>query len=74
MRHRDRAQFGRMDKLLVATAGTLQAPTIGLQQLDQFATLLRVYYTHRPMSWPMTALRLSEESNVCPKVADCRPL
>lgn len=31
---------------MVAAAGTLQAPTIGLQQLDQLATLHRVYYTH----------------------------
>ena len=72
MRHRDRAQLGRMDKLMVATAGTLQAPTVGSQQLDKFATFHSVYYTHRPMPWPMAALRLSDQSNECLKVADRR--
>ncbi len=58
---------------MVATAGTLQAPAIGLQQLDQFATLHRVYSTHQPMPWPMAALRLSDQSNECLEVAASRP-
>ena len=53
---------------MVAAAGTLQAPTIGLQQLDQLATLHRVYYTHGQMLWPMAVLRLSEQSNECLKL------
>jgi len=35
-----------MHELMVAAAGALQLPAIGLQQLDQRTTLHRVYYTH----------------------------
>lgn len=55
---------------MVAAAGSLEMPTIGLQQLDQLATLHRVYCTHQPMFMPMAALRLSVRSNECRKVAE----
>ena len=53
---------------MVAAAGTLQVPTVALQQLDQLATLHRVYYTHRSIFKPMTALRLSNQSSGCLKL------
>ena len=46
MWHRDRARLGRVHELMVAAAGALQMPAIGLEQLDQVMTLHRVYYTH----------------------------
>jgi hypothetical protein len=36
-----------MHELVVAAASSLKLPAIRLQELDQLATLHRVYYTHR---------------------------
>jgi hypothetical protein len=72
MWHGDRTHLGWVDKLMVAAAGTLQAPTIGLQQLDQFATLHDVYYTHHRILRPMSALRQADQGNECLKLADTR--
>ena len=46
MRHRAGARLRRMDELMMAAAGSLKMPAIRLQELDQLATLHRVYYTH----------------------------
>jgi hypothetical protein len=45
MRNRNGARLRRMHELVVAAASSL--PAIRLQELDQLATLHRVYYTHR---------------------------
>jgi hypothetical protein len=42
----DRAGPDRMHKLMVATAGTLELPTVGPQQLDQLAALHLAYFSH----------------------------
>jgi hypothetical protein len=47
MRHRYGARLRRMRELVVAAASSLKLPAIRLQELDQLATLHRVYYTHQ---------------------------
>ena len=47
MRHCYGARLRRMHELVVAAASSLKLPAIRLQELDQLATLHRVYYTHR---------------------------
>ena len=47
MRHCDGAWLGRVHELMVAAASSLKLPAVRLQELDQLATLHRVYYTHR---------------------------
>ena len=47
MRNRNGARLRRMHELVVAAASSLKLPAIRLQELDQLATLHRVYYTHR---------------------------
>ena len=47
MRYRNGARFRRMHELMMAAASSLKLPAIRLQELDQLATLHRVYYTHR---------------------------
>jgi hypothetical protein len=46
MRHCYGARLRRMHELVVAAASSLKLPAIRLQELDQLATLHRVYYTH----------------------------
>jgi hypothetical protein len=48
MRHCYGAWLRRMHVLVVAAASSLKLPAIRLQELDQLATLHRVYYTHQP--------------------------
>src|ERR1700722_17091243 len=50
MRNRNSARLRRMHELVVAAASSLKLPAIRLQELDQLATLHRVYYTHREMA------------------------
>jgi len=48
---------------MLAAAGALKLPAIGLQQLDQRKTLHRVYYTHRLAIEPRTTLRSCQKPN-----------
>ena len=52
MRNRNSARLRRMHELVVAAASSLKLPAIRLQELDQLATLHRVYYTHRAVAMP----------------------
>jgi len=50
MRHRYIARLGWTHELVVAAASSvssLELPAIRCKSFDQFATLHRVYYTHR---------------------------
>ena len=47
MRHRYIARLGWTHELVVAAGSSLELPAIRLQEFDQFATLHRVYYSHR---------------------------
>src|SRR5208282_1570133 len=50
MRYRNGARLRRMHELMVAAASSLKLPAIRLQELNQLATLHRVYYTHQ-VNW-----------------------
>jgi len=50
MRDRNGARLRRMHELMVAAASSLKLPAIRLQELNQLATLHRVYYTHQ-VNW-----------------------
>ena len=52
MRYRNGARLRRMHELMMAAASSLKLPAIRLQELDQLATLHRVYYTHRTVAMP----------------------